>query len=786
MNSLFRAIACKGISAIFSFLYVILICLPHSHALAQTDSVYWSFGSSGNASAAATSSSYAGVPASGCLADTGNVCCTFTSASGYTTLYFTTNFPSSTYPGASGEPTMRNNAKTGGFNASTSTYFSFTVTPTVSTTVEIKEIHFAGLKNATGPGSYTIRTSADGYASSVGTGTLSTSYGSSKKSHTGLSIQGTAGVPITVRIYTHNPVVTATGGNVFIDDVVIYYDAITVIPTTITTGSISSSSICAGAAIQVPYTVTGTYNSGNMFTAQLSDATGSFTAPINIGNVLSTTSGTINATIPAATMGGTAYSIRVVSNNPVVTGSDNGANITILPAVVPIIAVNVSPGTTICAGATATFTPVVTNGGSNPGYVWKKNNGTVATSPAYSANNLNNGDIITVELTSNATCALPATVTSSPVAMTVNAVLVPAVSIAESPAGAICSGTSVTFTATPVNGGVTPVYHWKKNSMTVGSNADTYIDNTLANGDIITVEMTSSETCVSPATVTSNVITMNVKPPVIPSASISAAPGNSICEGTSVTFSANVTNGGTSPLYKWKLNGTNVGPNANVYTTAGLTDGSIITVEVLGNADCAITTPVASNAIKMEVAPTTPPAALLTVQPANTIVPGQAVTFTLYIADGGNNPTIKWLKNGVELTGITGTVYNTNTLAHNDTIACFVQSSNTCATPDTTTSNAYVIRYIGTGITQTESAVNCLMLYPNPNNGTFTVKGTITKGYAAVTIHNVLGQQVYKNNIPVSANNFNHTVVLKNMPSGSYYLTVQTASGNEVLRFSLQ
>ncbi|MFZ5552403.1 MAG: lamin tail domain-containing protein [Bacteroidota bacterium] len=103
---------------------------------------------------------------------------------------------------------------------------------------------------------------------------------------------------------------------------------------TITTGVIAGSpftvTCVATAAVDVPFTSTGTFNAGNIYTAQLSNAAGSFAFPVNIGTLSSTAnSGTINATIPAGTASGTGYRIRVVSNNPIVTGTDNGVNLTI-------------------------------------------------------------------------------------------------------------------------------------------------------------------------------------------------------------------------------------------------------------------------------------------------------------------------------------------------------------------------------------------------------------------------------------------------------------------------
>ncbi len=97
----------------------------------------------------------------------------------------------------------------------------------------------------------------------------------------------------------------------------------------ISTGPLSLSPLCAGASIAVPFTSNGTFICSNTFTAQLSDASGSFASPVNIGSLVSNTSGTISATIPSNTPNGTGYRIRVVSTNPVVTGSDNGSNLNI-------------------------------------------------------------------------------------------------------------------------------------------------------------------------------------------------------------------------------------------------------------------------------------------------------------------------------------------------------------------------------------------------------------------------------------------------------------------------
>lgn len=137
-------------------------------------------------------------------------------------------------------------------------------------------------------------------------------------------------------------------------------------PATITTGSLSASAFCVGANVSVPFTTTGYFNAGNVFTAQLSDINGSFSAPTSIGTFAGTASGSINAVIPVAATAGTGYRIRVVSSSPVLTGSDNGANI----SVVAIPVAPVTTGANICIGSASGVTLSASGAVAGQQYKW--------------------------------------------------------------------------------------------------------------------------------------------------------------------------------------------------------------------------------------------------------------------------------------------------------------------------------------------------------------------------------------------------------------------------------
>lgn len=79
-----------------------------------------------------------------------------------------------------------------------------------------------------------------------------------------------------------------------------------------------ASTLCPGAITTVYFDKTGTYNSGNVFTVQLSDSTGSFTSPLNIGAKSNSTTGadSITAYFPPSLPYGNDYRVRIIASSP--------------------------------------------------------------------------------------------------------------------------------------------------------------------------------------------------------------------------------------------------------------------------------------------------------------------------------------------------------------------------------------------------------------------------------------------------------------------------------------
>jgi len=109
--------------------------------------------------------------------------------------------------------------------------------------------------------------------------------------------------------------------------------------------TLAATSLCAGSNVGINFSTNGTFNGGNQFQAQLSDANGSFASPVIIGTT--NVAGAINGTIPLNTPAGTNYLIRVASTNPVLAGNPTISSLTINPLVLNLVSpINDLTGTT--------------------------------------------------------------------------------------------------------------------------------------------------------------------------------------------------------------------------------------------------------------------------------------------------------------------------------------------------------------------------------------------------------------------------------------------------------
>lgn len=206
------------------------------------------------------------------------------------------------------------------------------------------------------------------------------------------------------------------------------------------------------------------------------------------------------------------------------------------------------PNTTVCAGTPITLTAAVT-GGVNLTYEWKLNGTVVGTnSPTYTGV-LQRSDAINILVTSVDACGVTYLAGISRQGFSVENYVAPSVSIA-TPTSLICNGSNVVFTATPTNGGTSPIFQWKNKGVNVGNNSSTYTTNTLKSGDSISVLLTSNFACLTTPNANSNVIAVAVQNSNTPSIVIT---GNAVVtKGLSTKITSTIANGGTAPTYQWQ------------------------------------------------------------------------------------------------------------------------------------------------------------------------------------------------------------------------------------------
>ncbi|MBI2259182.1 MAG: hypothetical protein HYU67_09835, partial [Flavobacteriia bacterium] len=416
-------------------------------------------------------------------------------------------------------------------------------------------------------------------------------------------------------------------------------------------------------------------------------------------------------TLTSSALTGNTWSTGETTQSITVSSADNyTVTVTVssctsspsLPVVVNVLP-NITPSITIisddldnqiCLGTTVQFNSFVNNGGTNPTYSWFVNGvNTGVTTDNFITSTLNNNDVISCSIISNENCAISIPVVSNDLNMSVQSVLVPAISISSNDFdNIICVGSSLTFTASPINGGSNPQYTWMLNGNSVGSTGSTYTNSSLNNGDIVSCQMLSNDNCLSTINAISNEITISVVATLTPTISITSnVNDNTICTGSSMTFTAVVNNGGSNPSYQWKVNGINVGINSNSYSSSSLNNGDIVTCVLFSNDPCASPTIATSNSFTVIVTGLLiPSVSILSNDPDNSVCPGVNVEFTANASNVGANELYSWYINGILQVGSSNT-FITNSLNQSDIINCEVTSMETCANPSTALSNSITI-----------------------------------------------------------------------------------------------
>ena len=291
----------------------------------------------------------------------------------------------------------------------------------------------------------------------------------------------------------------------------------------------------------------------------------------------------------------------------------------------------------------------------------------------------------------------------------------PSVAISAS-TNSICQGESVSFEATPVNGGTSPGYQWKINGNNAGTNSASFTTSALTNGSIVSCVMTSNAACAFPTSATSNGIAIDVTTRTIPTFTAIGP----ICAGETFALQSN-SNEGISGTWAPSVNNQSTTTYSFTPTSGQCAAATTFTVMV-------------------------------------TSVNAQVTTQGNTITASATNATYQWINCGNNQ-AVNGATSNTFTPAANGSYAVIV-TQNGCSK----TSNCVNISTLETdGHSKFEWKI-----YPNPANNHLFID---LKEETTVVIADMLGKTLQRHSLK-SGNNI---IDVSQLASGMY--VIKSASG---------
>ncbi len=490
-----------------------------------------------------------------------------------------------------------------------------------------------------------------------------------------------------------------------------------------------------------------------------------------------------NNSVATIDVSGTVYGITPGTVTITYTNATTGCYIT-TPFMVNVsvpasLSISASTPLSVCAGTPVTYTAHPVNGGTSPLFVWSINGVILAGSPAYTYTPAD-GDIVRCWFLSSLGCAVPDTA-SALITMTVHHIATPALSIHIASGDTVCIGAPTTFIPVPVDGGTAPTYQWYVNLAFAGiGSTHTY---TPANGDVVTAIMASNEYCRTADYATATK-TVTVSPDVLPAVTTTIDPGLISCNLYPVTYTATSFNGGAAPAYLWSVNGVNTatGPTYTFFPA----NGDVVKVTLTSSYPC-VSTPFATDIVTMTVLPVVQPIGSITAMPGYIINAGAYDTFSVTILSGGGlAPAYQWFKNNVPVYGATNSVYITNDLHTGDSVNCVVTNTDQCSGVSVFNSVKIIVGN-NVGVNDVDGA-GAITLLPNPNNGTFAIKGNIADADEPLTIQitDIAGRTVYQDIATVNSGEVNKKVITGQLPSGMYLLHLRNSTVNKTMHLIIE
>ncbi|MEO6830928.1 MAG: T9SS type A sorting domain-containing protein, partial [Chitinophagaceae bacterium] len=243
----------------------------------------------------------------------------------------------------------------------------------------------------------------------------------------------------------------------------------------------------------------------------------------------------------------------------------------------------------------------------------------------------------------------------------------------------VCSGTSQTYTVTPVAGA--KFYTWTMPSGWTGTSTTNSITTTVntTSGTVSVIGTNGCGSSSSPRTLYVNVITTLPNPGTITGK-------DTVCSGFLQTYKIVPVPGATSYTWSYPNGWSGTTTDTTVQVFPGINSGNI---QVVANAPCAYS-PISMKAIT-SIPTVTPSVSVNTT--AGTLCAGIPILFTATPTNGGTGASYQWQKNGSNVP-YTGQTYTDNLLKTGDSISVVMTSSLRCTSVATAKSNSYPVTVI--------------------------------------------------------------------------------------------